>query len=40
MHVLKGLILGHVHDLLVKITAALRGADANVPYVKVGNGTL
>jgi hypothetical protein len=38
MHVLKGFILGHVNDLLVKITATLRGAVANVPCAKVGNG--
>jgi hypothetical protein len=38
MHVLKGFILGHVNDLLMKIAAALRGQGSNVPCAKVGNG--
>ena len=38
MHVLKGFILGHVNDLLVKITVALRVQGANVPCAKAGNG--
>ena len=39
MQVLKGFIFGHVNDLLVKITAALRAQGANVPCAKVGNGS-